>query len=144
MSELKLDIYYDITCKHCGRTRSRDFSCGIAITNQAELLEKAAEDGWKIIDGKNACPICARIHYVDTPWKSVKDVEPPVDKRLTGVDSSTSTKYMVLTKEGHIVEGYIYLNKYSCSGYAVWLGGDDYFNNVTHWIPGDYTRTDKN
>lgn len=144
MSEFKLDTYYDITCEHCSRTRSRGFSCGIGITSQAELIEKALEDGWKIIDGKNACPICARVHDVDTPWKSVKDVEPPVDKRLTGVDSSTSNKYMVLTREGHVVEGYIYLNKYSCSGYAVYCGGDDYFNNVTHWVPDmNKLRNDK-
>ena len=136
MSEFKLDTYYDLTCEYCGRTRSKDFNCG-TNPNKEDLLRNAAEDGWKIIDGKNTCPICAVIHDVDSPWKNVKDVEPPVDKRLTGVDSSTGDRYMVLTKEGHVVDGYIYLNQYSCSGYAVWCGGDDYFNNVTHWIPDE-------
>ena len=135
MSELKLDVYYDTTCHKCTRTRSKDFNKDVS-SNQIEILKNAETEGWRVIEGKNFCPICARVHD-GSIWKSVTDVEPPVDNRLTGVDSSTSDKYMVLTKEGHVVEGYIYLNQYSCSGYAVYVGGDEYLNNVTHWIPGD-------
>ena len=132
---MRMDNYYDITCDKCARARGKDFNKGFA-DNKEELLRNAEKEGWRVVEGKNYCPICTSVHDGNV-WKSVKDVEPPVDKRLTGVDSSTSAKYMVLTKEGHVVEGYIYINKYSCSGYAVYVGGDEYLNNVTHWIPGD-------
>ena len=133
MTEFKLDTYYDLTCAQCDRTRSRDFHTGVN-SDKVQMIKNAEDEGWRVIEGKNFCPICARVHD-GSIWKDVKDVEPPVDRNWTGINSSTNKKYMVLTKEGHVVEGYIYLNQYSCSGYAVYCGGDDYFNNVTHWIP---------
>lgn len=133
MTELKLDIYYDLTCEQCGRTRSKGFGKGIAH-NKAELLKNAAEEDWRVIKYQNFCPICTRVHD-GSIWKSVKDVIPPTDNSKPGIQSMTEQKFMVLTKEGAVVDGYIYNSMYSCSGYAVYLGGDDCLNNVTHWVP---------
>lgn len=135
MTEMNLDIYYDITCQKCGKVRSKDFCCGVN-PNKTDLIKNAEEEGWRVIEGVNHCPVCAADHD-GTIWKNVKLVEPPINKNWTGFNSRTKKKYKVLTKEGHIVEGYIYLNQYSSTGYAVWCGEDYYFSNVTHWIPAE-------
>ena len=52
MSKFKLDIFYDITCHNCTRTRSKDFNKG-ASSNKEELLTNAEKEGWRVIEGKN-------------------------------------------------------------------------------------------
>lgn len=133
MSTLLLDKYYDITCERCTRTRSQDYSKGMC-KNKKNLIELAQDEGWRVISDHNVCPVCAKL-LNDKRWKEIVVQEPPVDHSKNGIDSRTEKKYIVLTKEGHVETGYIYKNQYSCSGYAVWIGEDYYYNNVTHWIP---------
>lgn len=53
---MKIDVYYDITCAHCGRSRSTDFYKG--MVNQKEHLRKAAQkEGWGQ-EKKTKLPIC--------------------------------------------------------------------------------------
>ena len=60
---MKIDVYYDITCAHCGRSRSTDFYKGMA--NQKEYLRKAAlKEGWGS-DKKTKLPICPVCYLSD-------------------------------------------------------------------------------
>lgn len=137
MSEFVFDTYYDITCAHCSRTRSVDFGKGKWSSGAPYNFEmQIHSEGWRVIDGKNVCPHCNNLIH-DPAWVSVGVKSPPVDTNWTGINSATKRKYRCFTKEGHTVYGYIYQNSYSCSGYAVYLGGDDYINNVTHWVPDE-------
>ena len=144
---MNLTLYYDLTCEYCHRTRSRDFNHGIS-SNQAEMLQNAQNEGWISVSNFenlcscNMCPICARIRE-DDRWKSVEEIKPPVDETKMGIESKTDKTYKVLTQEGWCVDGYIYKNTYSCSGYAVFLGNDSYLNNVTHWIPSESAGSDE-
>lgn len=56
---MRIDVYYDITCCRCGRSRSTDFEMGMA-TGKAYLSKAANQEGWK--EEKTSrlpiCPIC--------------------------------------------------------------------------------------
>lgn len=138
MNEFLFETYYDIKCDHCSRTRSEDYGKG-KHGNKYDLTKQATAEGWRVVDDKNVCPICHTLAS-DPAWQSVGVVSPPVVPDVKGIDSKTKKKYIVMTKEGHVVRGYIYENGFSCSGYAVSLGGDDYINNVTHWVPDETVR----
>jgi hypothetical protein len=135
VSEFLLDKYYDLTCEHCSRTRSESYAKG-KHHDKHDLVKQAYTEGWRVVDDKNVCPICHKLAS-DPTWKSIGVIPPPVVPGVKGIGSKTEKKYYVLTKEGHVVQGYIYENGFSCSGYAVYLGGDDYINNVTHWVPDE-------
>jgi hypothetical protein len=190
MSKIKLDAYYDVSCQHCGKSRSADYEKGMEMSKEL-LSKKAYSEGWKCIGGKTLCPACARqkiIHqnkcYIDCPnlyecyggpngelvgwcaannygevgtseqiangeclcisdldindnsiWVDVKDSDIPVLPDRSGIDSATKEKYWVIAHDGNVCCGHIYKNQYSTTGYAVYCGGDLYFNNVTRWAP---------
>lgn len=136
MSEFTIDTYYDITCAHCSRNRSSDFSKGKYASTLHDFSQQIYSEGWRVIDDKNVCPICSKLN-ADKAWVSVGVKSPPTVLNRTGIESKTVKTYVVITKECHTVRGYIYNNPYSCSGYAVYLGGDSYLNNVTHWVPDE-------
>ena len=135
MSEFLFEKYYDLKCGHCSRSRSEDYNKGKHF-DKYDLARQATAEGWRVIDDKNVCPICHKLAE-DPAWKSIGVISPPVVPGVKGIESKTDKKYHVLTKEGHVVRGYIYENGFSCSGYAAYLGGDNYVNNVTHWVPDE-------
>ena len=58
---LRIDTYYDIRCDVCNKARSIDIDGGFGWWGyDAESFRKLlAEEGWKSVDSKNVCPICA-------------------------------------------------------------------------------------
>ena len=56
---MNIETWYDIGCDICGRHRSTDFERGLATTKKG-LSEKAKIEGWRFIDNKNICPVCAK------------------------------------------------------------------------------------
>lgn len=135
MSEFLFEKYYDLKCEHCSRTRSEDYEKGFHF-DKNDLAKKAHAEGWRVVDDKNICPICHKIHQ-DPAWKSVAVEIPPVIDNIIGFEGKTEKAYLVITKEGHTVRGHIYRNSYSCSGYAVYINDNYCFNNVTHWVPDE-------
>lgn len=56
--KIKIDTYFDVTCSHCGRSRSTDFERGME-TKKTVLSKLAYREGWKCIQGNTYCPECA-------------------------------------------------------------------------------------
>ena len=46
---IKIDIYFDITCDQCGRSRSTDYQLGYDFaknTDKVNFRKKAIKEGW--------------------------------------------------------------------------------------------------
>ena len=55
---MQIDVYYDVTCSLCGRSRSTDFYFGMAESRQL-LRKQAKKEGWGTAkDGCAICPAC--------------------------------------------------------------------------------------
>jgi len=55
--DIKINSYFDITCDHCGFSRSTDFGHGFE-TNAKRLRALAHNEGWKYTQGETLCPDC--------------------------------------------------------------------------------------
>lgn len=55
---IRIDTYYDVTCRVCGFSRSTDFSMGME-TCKARLAKQARKEGWVNHSGLTLCPNCA-------------------------------------------------------------------------------------
>ena len=70
MAALKPDRYYDLRCDFCYCMWSTDFDGGRGMyTNRDLLVRQARHDGWRVRQGKNACPECVR----NRPWTGDED-----------------------------------------------------------------------
>lgn len=58
---MKIDAYYDITCCHCGRSRSSDFEKGMEISKNL-LRRVAAKEGW-MTDKETKRPVCPDCYF---------------------------------------------------------------------------------
>lgn len=131
--KIQIDSYYDITCNHCGKSRSTDYQKGME-TNPAMLRKLAYKEGWKYKEGMTLCPECIK-NYNIAKWEPVEGANIPIDPNWPGFLGKTKEKYWVMTREGWVVYGYLYSNQYSESQLAVWCTEGEYYNNVTHWAP---------
>ncbi len=57
--KIKIDTYFDVTCTQCAKSRSTDYEQGME-TSKSILSKLAYSEGWKCLNGKTLCPICAR------------------------------------------------------------------------------------
>ena len=133
MKRIQIDTYYDITCNHCGKSRSTDFQMGMEMS-KSRLSKLAYNEGWKCKNEITLCPECAK-NYNIAQWESVEGANIPIDPQLPGLMSKTKEKYWVMTRDGWVVYGYIYHNQYSETNFAVWCTENECYNNVTHWAP---------
>lgn len=53
---MKIDVYYDVTCCHCAKSRSTDFEMGMSYSRH-HIQRAARREGWGS-DKDTGAPIC--------------------------------------------------------------------------------------
>ena len=133
MKKIQIDAYYDVTCSHCGKSRSTDYQQGMEM-NKSRLSKLAYKEGWKCKNERTLCPECVK-NYSIAQWESIEGASVLIDPHWPGFLGKTKEKYWVMTRVGWVVYGHIYANQYSETNFAVWCAEDECYNNVTHWAP---------
>ena len=60
MGKLRTEAYYDVGCAYCGKHLSTDYHRGMFNT-RVEAAWFAKHDGFRTVDGRNACPECVEM-----------------------------------------------------------------------------------